>query len=182
MTHQKGQGTSEHWATRTHIPWTQEEKDQVANWWVIDRLSSTDIAKKIGRTRNSVIGQVHRLGLSGTKPKSVFQTKKSHKRSARLTPSRGGAKVAAATHRSAKVPSQASPPPLNHSGKTDGDGLKDTSILLCDPPLEQRKKLLDLEHHHCRFPLGTPTLFCGRTALEHSSYCHAHARRSRKAA
>ncbi len=45
-------------------------------------------------------------------------------------------------------------------------------------PLHQRKQLLDLEQHHCRWPYGDPGkpdfFFCGATAIKGSSYCHAH--------
>ena len=35
--------------------------------------------------------------------------------------------------------------------------------------------LLDLENHHCRFPLKDAPGFCGAVRLEHSSYCaHCH--------
>jgi GcrA cell cycle regulator len=50
-------------------------------------------------------------------------------------------------------------------------------------PFEQRKTLLELAPHHCRFPVGDPQdpdfFFCGATKLGDSSYCAAHHKRSR---
>jgi GcrA cell cycle regulator len=50
-------------------------------------------------------------------------------------------------------------------------------------PFEQRKTLLELEPHHCRFPVGDPQdpdfFFCGATKLDDHSYCAAHHKRSR---
>jgi hypothetical protein len=172
--------TGKFFETRQNAAWTEEETEQARTWWVVDRLSSTVIGKRLGRTRNSIIGRMNRMGLSGVKPKSVYVTKKSKKSSARLIPPRGSAKVAA---RSAQVPSQVGRPPLAFNGgpgRTDGDGLKDTKVNACDPPIGDRKKLIHLKYHHCRWPLGTPTLFCSRTRIERSSYCEAHDRRSRK--
>lgn len=49
-----------------------------------------------------------------------------------------------------------------------------------DPPPEGGVSLLDLEFHHCRWPMGDPHAesfrFCGGHALEGKSYCAAHAR------
>jgi hypothetical protein len=170
--------TGKFFAVRQNTAWTEEEAEQVRIWWVVDRLSSTVIGKRLGRTRNSVIGRVNRMGLSGHKPKSCFVTKKS---SARLKPPRGSAKAAA---RSAQVPSQVGRPPHPFNGgpgRTEGDGCKDTQVRAEDPPLKSRLTLLNLDKDHCRWPLGTPTMFCGRFKLERGPYCQLHDRRSRKA-
>lgn len=49
-----------------------------------------------------------------------------------------------------------------------------------DIPLSQRKQLLDLEDHHCRFPYGdvgtSEFFFCGGDAVSGMPYCHAHCR------
>lgn len=56
------------------------------------------------------------------------------------------------------------------------DGVVDLASDPGDPPIKQRVSLLDLERHHCRAPLGSPVMFCGRPKT-HGSYCHAHASR-----
>ena len=182
---------SEHWGNRRiNVAWTKEEADQVAHWWTVDRLSSTQIGERIGRTRNSIIGRINRMGLSGKKPAHYDTRPKSKKfSSARLKPSRGEAEAGAAANQPAQVPSKARPPlhyftPATaftgtNGRRTDGDGKNDTSVLPHDPPLHERKTLIDLSHTCCRFPLGTPTMFCGREKLSLSSYCEDHEYRTR---
>jgi GcrA cell cycle regulator len=48
-------------------------------------------------------------------------------------------------------------------------------------PIDQRKTLLELERHHCRWPVGDPQadlFFCGAVKLDDHSYCAAHHHRS----
>lgn len=52
------------------MKWTQEQSGLAAKLWVVDGLSAREISWQIpGKTRNAVIGFVHRLGLM--KPKGV---------------------------------------------------------------------------------------------------------------
>ena len=55
--------------------------------------------------------------------------------------------------------------------------IEDNSI-----PQEQRKTLVELEPHDCRWPIGEPRsdlfFFCGGAALDGHSYCAAHCRRA----
>jgi hypothetical protein len=189
MSHAKGNGIGEHWSLRASVPWTKEEADRVAHWWTVDRLSSTEIGRRTGRTRNSIIGRINRMGLSGAKPPTYAKPKSKKSSSARLTPSRGSAEAGAAASEPAQVPSKARPPlhyytpstafTGTNGERTNGDGKKDTNILAHDPQPHERKSLIDLSSKCCRFPLGSPTMFCGREKAEHSSYCEDHDRRSR---
>lgn len=53
-------------------------------------------------------------------------------------------------------------------------------------PVEQRKQLVELENHHCRFPVGDPCerdtfFFCGHPSADligGSPYCRGHALRA----
>ena len=46
----------------TDLPWTPELTDLVERLWM-EGKSSNQIGRMIGKTRNAVIGKVHRMGL-----------------------------------------------------------------------------------------------------------------------
>jgi hypothetical protein len=56
------------------MSWTEQELDRLRDWWERGR-SGGQCAAYLGRTRDSVLGQVRRLGLvcskGGRKPKPV---------------------------------------------------------------------------------------------------------------
>jgi hypothetical protein len=45
--------------------WSNEHDALIATLWMVDQLSSRDIGKKLGKTKNAVIGRLNRLGLIG---------------------------------------------------------------------------------------------------------------------
>ena len=64
-------------ATGTGATWTTERVDQLQKY-VIAGMTCSQIAAEIGVTRNSVIGKIHRLGLStggkrGRRPSGLAQ-------------------------------------------------------------------------------------------------------------
>ena len=56
--------------------WTPEQEEIVRTEWPLGRLSAAGIGELIGKTRNSVIGKAHRLGLDGRDPKASKHTYK----------------------------------------------------------------------------------------------------------
>lgn len=58
---------------RRGVLWTEEDKDFLRQNW--KGHSAGVIAKKLGRTRNAVMGAVHRLGLIQTPRKTVLPKK-----------------------------------------------------------------------------------------------------------
>lgn len=48
-------------------PWTDEQKNTLRQQWEGSNLSAREIGRLLGKTKNAVIGQVHRLGLSERK-------------------------------------------------------------------------------------------------------------------
>jgi len=43
--------------------WSNEQDALIATLWMVDQLSSREIGKKLGKTKNAVIGRLDRLGL-----------------------------------------------------------------------------------------------------------------------
>lgn len=129
--------------------------------------SATQIAKALGnefgvyKTRNSIIGLIHRMGLRKTresranKPAPAFPVKKQSRHSGRPE---GGRPLRPAPVKAPTTPVMGNPITPAPSGSVG---------------------LLDLEHHHCRAIVGRGTdglaTFCGASKSA-GSYCAAHAR------
>jgi GcrA cell cycle regulator len=54
---------TEHWVGRTMSKWCEEKVELLKKLWIIDGHSAGVIARRIGMTRNSVIGKIFRLDL-----------------------------------------------------------------------------------------------------------------------
>ena len=142
------------------MTWTEERIDLLTALWG-EGLSASRCAKLLGNiTRNSVIGKIHRLGLSRPKPKyRVNQRKKGPKRSRRAIATKKQLVVAEETYKEA------------YTTKAD-------DLLI---PLEQRKTFEQLRPAMCKFPVGhvhePDFFFCGAQCDRTVPYCDEHARR-----
>ena len=126
-------------------------------------LSASECGQRMGVSRNSVIGKVHRLGLSGkyrrpregrrrmTKPKRDAASKRRDVLDVQ-TPQKS---VTSPESRDAPV------------GKRD----------LSEEPRRGSFDLLDLKLGQCRYPEGNgpPFAFCGAPIVDGYPYCHEHA-------
>lgn len=146
------------------MAWTDERVATVRKLWA-DGLSASQIAMRLGGvTRSAVIGKVWRLGLQGRAPTSRLQSAKRPKSKKQKRPTPFDAMKAALAAAFAAAPIE--PPPM-----------PDKSA-----PADQRRSLLELEPHHCRWPIGDvrePDFhFCGAQKVAGLSYCLAHARKA----
>jgi GcrA cell cycle regulator len=140
--------------------WTPERVEQLRHF-VVNGLSSSQIATEIGVTRNAVIGKIHRLGLCPVRaPGGSGRPCSPRSRRERAGSRRpllqilfcDGARVAEAT---ATGPVQSARP----------------------------RSLLELTKGECRWPLGEAAadcgadlVFCANEAIAGLSYCAGHAR------
>ncbi len=120
-------------------------------------MSAGEIAREFrGKTRNAIIGKLHRIGLAaggGPKPPKVKRDQMKAK----------------ATRKAAFVP----PPAKLNGVKVKPDELKGTVALV------------NLKWHHCRWPFGddpSKMLFCGEPKVEGASYCGHHLYRATRSA
>src|SRR5215472_11261300 len=139
------------------MPWTSEQIELLKTHFDAG-LSCAQIARRIGMTRNAVIGKLNRLGLS--RPKSAIAKQPERKVSDLFRRQRPLVhKVVGATALRAE--------PWVEVGET----------LVANP---QRCSLLDLTDVKCRWPIGDPGSasfgFCGRDQVRGLSYCATHAR------
>jgi GcrA cell cycle regulator len=146
-------------------PWTSEIIDRLRQH-VADGLSAKECAAELKSefqhsfTRNSVIGKAQRIGL---RPGSLDMITREKQRK------RNGIK------RSRKLPMRT--PIIQFEPVMPDDDLR--------IPQAQRRTLVELENHHCRFPVGEPGaadfFFCGAPTADVAGgrpYCRAHARRA----
>lgn len=147
--------------------WTDERCDELRKLWG-EGLSCSKIAAEMGcASRNAVIGKVTRLGLPQ-----------------RYRSPGERAKAGGAAPRSRKPPRSAS---RNFDDRRYATPEPDDRPMMANIddqaiPQEQRKTLLQLGAHDCRWPVGdvgTPDFFfCGAEALDDRPYCAGHCARA----
>lgn len=132
--------------------WTDARVETLVALWK-EGLSAREVARRLGVSRNAVIGKIHRLGLSGGRRRA------------------GAARPAGAVR--PRGPRRArSAPALRRAGPAPAEA---------DPDLPGQADLLSLSPGDCRWPVGDPRAagfaFCGRPAAQ-GPYCPAHAARA----
>jgi GcrA cell cycle regulator len=153
--------------------WNDERIEQLRTLWS-EGLSCNEIANRIdGVTRNAVIGKAHRMGLPGRAPRKNFLPRKPVSRIRTAKAAKTAAKrwpihtLGGSTSLAPPMAPTALPDPTAF----DNERLASGSVTL-----------LDLEPHHCRWPVGTTDLanhrFCGCTPVEGLPYCEVHAARA----
>lgn len=150
-------------ATRPHasFAWTQEAVRDLLHMHEELNFSAARIALELGArygghvTRNSVLGKLSRLGKCTPLPEHLRQRREKARTRVRVRRSESKRRDAP------KAP-------------TVAPAIRAETI-----PLAQRRQLLDLKSHHCRFPYGDVGeegfFFCGGdVAHDGASYCAAH--------
>ena len=133
------------------MAWTEKMVEDLRQMW-IEGLTANEIAKKLGVSKNSIVGKVHRLCLtarpSPIKKKEEIETEKEAAPVQELLPVR---EIKPAKSAAASVTSDATDKVL----------------------------VVDLDSHTCRWPLGDPRdddfSFCGKKVRSGQTYCDEHA-------
>jgi GcrA cell cycle regulator len=152
-------------ASRDHGPWSTEAVQTLTRLWREGDLSASQIAQRLGVTRNAVLGKAWRLGLSSTRPKPVriprppsAPRRRPLRRLQRPT-ERGVGRGA--------VPAMALAAPVAAAAEIDPE-----------LAIGQVARLEDLPRGACHWPCGDPHeagfAFCGRPAKD-GPYCSGHA-------
>ncbi len=140
-------------AARLSGGWTDDAVETLIRLWRQGDISAAMIARRLGVTRNAVLGKIHRLGLAQPR----------RPRPAAVAPPPRPAKPRPALS-ARRAPASA---PVRTSPQTRAE---------IGPGLVAR--LEDLSTRACHWPLGDPQAadftFCGRQA-ETGPYCPAHA-------
>lgn len=144
--------------------WTDDRIEKLRKLWA-DGLSASECARHIGGgfSRNAVIGKVTRLGLPGRKVK-VRRPANDRWNTEDRRMERGEKPFKQAVIRA--------------KPNWRAEALPDTPAT----DVATITSILDLEPHHCRWPIGDPKQhgfgFCGCKKVEGLPYCNAHARRA----
>lgn len=142
--------------------WTEEKIEALKKRWN-EGASYTEIAKQLGfSSRGCISGKVHRLGLRRGHSGNGIAKRRVVASSAK------GTKALPAPKREPKPVS-----PVRAIFKSEP--------LPPEPAVTKPLlSLLDLENHHCRYPIGTPGQegfgFCGCKKVAGTPYCETHVR------
>jgi len=136
--------------------WTEDRVELLRKLWT-EGLSCSEIAVELpGFSRNAVISKVHRLGLPGRKERRV------EVRKPRDAPRKRYQRTGFGTYRKL----------------FDLFDIPATSVDDLQISIAQRKTLIELEFHHCKWPIGDPGnagfFFCGANRLDDRPYCRSH--------
>lgn len=141
--------------------WTSERTELLVKLLADDKLSAADIAKRIGCSRNAVLGKTHRLGLN------KVQQRADAEEIAMAREARKARKNAAA--RARYVPTSQLPQEARAKQAPQFTG----SLHL---PFSDLRNFSQLDANQCRFiEGGSPDfLCCGTETLPGASYCGHH--------
>jgi len=138
------------------MEWTDENVEKLRQLWD-EGLSASEIAKRLGITKNSVVGKVHRLCLT-----------------ARQSPIKNK-----------DVPETKVEPVVEIAPQIIEEKVEVEIVEEVKPIVEKRYKrspnnvkLMELDSHTCRWPIGDPRdedfCFCGKKVRSGKTYCDEH--------
>ncbi|HZC57647.1 MAG TPA: GcrA family cell cycle regulator [Xanthobacteraceae bacterium] len=153
----------------TIATWTPERVEQLRTC-IATGLTCSEIAAEIGVTRNSVIGKIHRLGLSPGRPVSGSVS--------------GPAREHAPRARRSRPSSQRQLLRLIFADRASPDRATNADLtnVAATASVESTRpcSLLELAACKCRWPMSngsaTAFVFCGNEAVGGLPYCAGHAR------
>lgn len=154
------------------MAWTDDMINDLKKMWK-KGLTTNEIAKELGVSKNSIVGKVHRLNLisrpspikkKDEKPKKTTSTcKKTIDKAPKQEPE---AKSEVAVSKVQKTPVTKTP--------------VQTEVKSSEPKFHKNTciQLSDLDSHTCRWPIGDPKddnfCFCGRHVKAGQTYCEEH--------
>ncbi len=163
-------------------------------------LSTAEIGKKLGISKNAVVGKLHRMGWnSGANESAGADTKKvaTKKTAAKKVVANKGAPVKKTSGAAAKVARPAPKPkdvkktaPAKTQIKVADGGAKKTAgrpMLSRGTNVHQRivqhaLEMANLKPNQCRWPIGDPDSndfhFCGQTVFVGKPYCYEHCKQA----
>ncbi len=177
------------------MAWTDQMVEDLKIMWK-QGLTTAEIGKRLGVSKNSIVGKVHRLGLSGrpspikkkdANPTSVVENKKTTKEKTTkvekvepVKPAKEEIKKQVKEETKVeKVEKTVVVEPINPIEKEE---IKEIKIKECQKSdFDKSAKavsLMELDNHTCRWPIGDPKdenfHFCGRKVRIGQTYCDEH--------
>lgn len=183
------------------MAWTDEMVEELKKLWA-EGVTTGEIGRRLNISKNSIVGKVHRLGLSGrpspikkkadeSDPKPVATTPSAKEKNAKKPTQpkevKTPVKTASAPKDEPHSEKKATPKPAPHSAPKQAATNDEEDIKLAKsinmPVVNSSKKdhlsLIDLDNHTCRWPVGDPKddnfHFCGKKVRVGQTYCEEHA-------
>lgn len=153
--------------------WSDEQIAELKRLWA-DGVSATDIAHAIGlKSKNVVLGKIHRLGLSGRATElHAPGSRKTRKKPSSSNRSAGEKKKRVLTH-TPKIEIEMSVPVASPLLPTLQDGVR-LGVPFLALSVDDCKWPTTPDNH----PRGASILFCGELRMRGKPYCHQHWLRS----
>jgi len=152
--------------------WTEDRVKQLTRL-AREGLTGTQIAKLMGTSRCAIMGKCHRIGVQ------LGAGETSGKRSAAA---RKGLRRSNPARKPAPAPRQSEAPVIAFPPVVEAMELVEATILLeAEETPPHGLQLIDLQNHHCRWPINDPGSsdfhFCGKVAnlAAGRPYCEFHA-------
>ena len=182
------------------MPWTDEMVETLKKMWN-EGLSTGEIGKRLGVSKNSIVGKVHRLQLTArpspikkknseeavstppkVKEKKINKTETSESENKEKTCSQD----ITASKDSKKIKNKVAPKAENNTSlekatPKESEAFLNISIPVINTPKKPGDKITvtDLDNHTCRWPIGDPKdenfHFCGAPIRIGQTYCEEHA-------
>src|SRR5574344_686834 len=163
------------------MTWKEEMVEDLRQMW-IEGLTANEIAKKLGVTKNSIVGKVHRLCLKArpspikrndavenTETLDVTEIKEKIEITENVEEETLDAVEVVEVKKSKKAPK--SDTKEKSSAETKNSKSKASAK-------NENIKLMQLDSHTCRWPLGDPRdddfCFCGKKVRAGQTYCDEH--------
>ncbi len=151
--------------------WTEEDIATLKRLWGSGKKSASQIGDELGKSRNAVLGQVHRLKLSGGGSQSRTNgVRRAHVQKAK-PPKRD---------RRDTLPKK----PKGGFQAIETKAVPFVEVIPEDAPPSLGIRMMDLRDNICKWPVGNPFDhdnfgFCGHEVSRHGGpYCPYHARRA----
>lgn len=167
------------------MAWTDEMVEDLKKMWH-EGLTTGEIGKRLNVSKNSIVGKVHRLGLSG-RPSPIKKKENSE----------NSVKPAPVKEKEAKPVKEEKAPVKVKAEKTEKieEHVKEERVKTAQEEKDEKiatakgearfeaykqgkTMLTDLDNHTCRWPIGDPKdenfHFCGKKVKIGQTYCEEH--------
>ena len=153
------------------MAWTDKMVEDLKNLWQTG-LTTSEIAKKLGVSKNSIVGKVHRLSLSG-RPSPIKKKEETQKIKVK-TPK----KNKLSQEKEEKFSVQQEDLLFDTENEIKIDVVSEVIVPVENGSSEENVRLTDLDNHTCRWPIGDPRdenfHFCGKKVRTGQTYCEEH--------
>lgn len=163
------------------MAWTDQMVEDLKKMWD-EGLTTGEIGKRLGVSKNSIVGKVHRLQLIA-RPSPIKKKDDSDETiaaaSSPVTASKPKAEVSEVKENkaAASTPSKEAAP-VQQPRQDRIDTIRNSAHVE-HPKGKHKTTLTDLDNHTCRWPVGDPKddnfHFCGRKIKIGQTYCDEHA-------